>query len=76
MPKAIRLHATGGTNVLQFQEVGAGDTAMGSARVRHHAVGVNFIDIYHRTGLYPLSLPSGIRKVRASWRLWVPVSPR
>jgi NADPH2:quinone reductase len=60
MPKAIRLHATGGTNVLQFQEVGAGDTAMGSARVRHHAVGVNFIDIYHRTGLYPLSLPSGI----------------
>ncbi len=64
MPKAIRLHATGGSDVLKFQEVGAGETATdvasGAARVRHHAVGVNFIDIYHRTGLYPLPLPSGI----------------
>ncbi len=65
MSYAIRFHRTGGPDVLQWEKVGAGETALetpepGSARVRHHAVGVNFIDIYHRTGLYPLPLPSGI----------------
>jgi NADPH2:quinone reductase len=62
MTYAIRLHETGEPSVLRWEEVGAGDTApaAGEARVRHHAVGVNFIDIYHRTGLYPLPLPSGI----------------
>jgi NADPH2:quinone reductase len=62
MSHAIRFHRTGGPEVLQWEEVGAGDTALAptEARVRHHAVGVNFIDIYHRTGLYPLALPSGI----------------
>jgi NADPH2:quinone reductase len=62
MSYAIRFHQTGGPEVLQWEEVGAGETApvAGEARIRHHAVGVNFIDIYHRTGLYPLPLPSGI----------------
>lgn len=62
MAHAIRFHRTGGPEVLQWEKVGAGDTALvpGEARVRHHAVGVNFIDIYHRTGLYPVPLPSGI----------------
>lgn len=60
MSKAIRFHVTGGADVLRVEEVGAGGTAPGCARVRQHAVGVNFIDIYHRTGLYPLPLPSGI----------------
>jgi NADPH2:quinone reductase len=62
MTHAIRFSRTGSPDVLEWQEVGAGGTAPepGQARVRHAAVGVNFIDIYHRTGLYPLPLPSGL----------------
>jgi NADPH2:quinone reductase len=60
MPKAIRFHATGGPEVLRFEDVNVGEPAAGEARVRHTAVGVNFVDIYHRTGLYPLPLPSGL----------------
>ena len=60
MTHAIRFHATGGPEVLRWEEVGVADTAPNEARVRHHAVGLNFIDIYHRTGLYPAPLPSGI----------------
>ena len=60
MPHAIRIHQTGGPEVLRWEEVAVGDPALGEARVRHEAVGLNFIDIYHRSGLYPLPLPSGI----------------
>ena len=60
MPKAIRIHATGGPDVLRWEDVEVGDPAEGQARVRHTAVGVNFIDTYHRSGLYPLPLPSGL----------------
>jgi NADPH:quinone reductase len=60
MPKAIRIHATGGPEVLRLEEVPAADPAPGEARIRHAAVGVNFVDIYHRTGLYPLPLPAGL----------------
>lgn len=62
MTHAIRIHAHGGPEVLTWEKVSHCDTApaAGEVRVRHHAVGVNFIDIYHRTGLYPLPLPSGI----------------
>ena len=60
MTHAIRIHSTGGPEVLHWEEVAVGDPAAGEVRVRHHAVGVNFIDIYHRGGLYPLPLPSGI----------------
>ena len=62
MSYAIRMHQTGGPDVMQWEKVGAEGTApaAGEVRVRHHAVGVNFIDIYHRTGLYPLPLPSGL----------------
>ena len=60
MTHAIRFHAPGGPEVLCWEEVGVGDTAPGEARVRHHAVGLNYIDIYHRTGAYPLPFPSGI----------------
>ena len=52
MPHAIRVHAYGGPEVLQWEEVHVGDPGPGQARVRQHAAGVNFIDIYHRTGLY------------------------
>jgi NADPH:quinone reductase len=60
MPKAIRIHSTGGPEVLRLEDVPAVDPAPGEARVRHAAVGVNFVDIYHRTGLYPLPLPTGL----------------
>ena len=60
MSYAIRIHAVGGPEVMQWEKVDAGEAAPHEARVRHEAVGLNFIDIYHRTGLYPLPLPSGI----------------
>jgi NADPH2:quinone reductase len=60
MPHAIRIHQVGGPEVLRWEAVGAGETAPNEARVRHEAIGLNFIDIYHRSGLYPLPLPSGI----------------
>lgn len=60
MPYAIRLHRTGGPEVLQWEEVQVGDPGPAEARVRHHAVGLNFIDVYYRTGLYPAPLPAGI----------------
>lgn len=60
MPKAIRFYQTGGPEVLQWEEVTVGEPAAGEVRVRHTAIGVNFIDTYHRTGLYPLPLPSGL----------------
>ncbi len=60
MSFAIRFHQTGGPEVLRWEEVSVGDPAPGEARVRHEAVGLNFIDTYHRGGLYPLPLPSGL----------------
>lgn len=60
MPFAIRIHQTGGPEVLGWEEVAVGDPAPGEARVRHAAVGLNYIDTYHRTGLYPLPLPAGL----------------
>ena len=60
MTKAIRFHKTGGPEVLVYEDVEVGNPGEGQARVRHHAIGLNFIDTYHRAGLYPLPLPSGI----------------
>ena len=60
MPKTIRFHATGGPDVLALDEVAVGSPGVGEARVRHTAIGVNYIDTYHRSGLYPLPLPSGV----------------
>ena len=58
--KAIRFHETGGPEVLRFEEVELPGPGPGQARVRHTAIGVNFVDTYHRTGLYKLALPSGV----------------
>ena len=60
MPFAIRMHQAGGPEVMSWEEVEVGEPAPTEARVRHAAVGLNYIDIYHRTGLYPLPLPSGL----------------
>src|SRR5262245_55068151 len=60
MPKAIRVHRTGGPEVLNWEEVAVGDPGDGQARVRHTAIGVNFVDTYHRSGLYAMPLPGGL----------------
>lgn len=60
MPHAIRFHRTGGPEVLQWEAVEPAAPGPGEVRVRHHAVGLNYIDTYHRSGLYPVPLPSGI----------------
>lgn len=58
MPHAIRVHTYGGPDVLRWEEVDVGEPGPGQVRVRQHAIGVNYIDVYHRTGLYPQpSLP-------------------
>lgn len=58
MPKAIRFHRNGGPEVLQWEDVAAGDPGPGEARVRHEACGLNMIDVYQRTGLYRVPLPA------------------
>jgi NADPH2:quinone reductase len=60
MTHAIRFHQTGGPEVLRWEEVALPQLQANEATVKQHAVGLNFIDIYHRTGLYPVPLPSGI----------------
>ena len=60
MSMAIRIHATGGPEVLRWEDVPVADPGPGEVRLRHTAVGLNFIDVYHRSGLYPLSLPAGL----------------
>ena len=58
MTHAIRIHEYGGPEVLRWEEVAVGDPGPGELRIRHGAIGLNYIDVYHRTGLYPLpSLP-------------------
>ncbi|MGQ0752677.1 MAG: quinone oxidoreductase family protein [Betaproteobacteria bacterium] len=57
MPHAIRIHENGGPDKLKWEEVQVGDPGPGEVRVRNTAVGLNFIDTYHRSGLYPLQLP-------------------
>lgn len=58
MTHAIRIHQTGGPEALRWDEIEVGHPGTGEARVRHTAIGLNFIDTYHRSGLYPLPLPA------------------
>ena len=60
MPKAIRLYECGGPDRLRWEEVAAAAPGQGEVLVRHTAVGVNYIDVYMRTGLYPHPLPMGM----------------
>lgn len=60
MPKAIRIHKTGGPEVLVLEDVQVGDPGPGQARVRNHAAGLNYIDTYQRSGMYKMELPSGL----------------
>jgi len=58
MSMAIRIHRTGGPEVLVWEQIEVGRPGPGQVRLRHTAVGLNFIDTYHRSGLYPLELPA------------------
>ena len=57
MAHAIRVHQVGGPEVLQWEKVEVGEPGPGQVRLRQEAAGLNFIDVYHRTGLYPQPLP-------------------
>ena len=73
MSKAIRIHKTGGPEVMQWEDVEVGEPGPGQARVRHHAGGLNYIDVYHRFGLYPLPCPAASAWRPPAWsRRWAP----
>ncbi len=58
--KAIRFHEFGGPDVLQYETLELPEPGPGEIRIRHTAIGLNLIDTYHRSGLYPMDLPSGL----------------
>jgi NADPH2:quinone reductase len=60
MPKAVQIAAPGGPEQLKLVEVSVGEPGPGEIRIRHQACGLNFIDVYHRTGLYPLPMPHAL----------------
>ena len=60
MSFAIQIRQPGGPDALEMVDVNVGEPDPGQVRIRHHAIGLNFIDVYHRTGLYPLQLPASI----------------
>src|SRR5574338_557989 len=60
MAHAIRIHENGGPEVLRYDEIPVGEPGPGEARVRITAAGVNFVDVYHRAGLYPMQLPAAL----------------
>ncbi len=60
MAKAIRCFSNGGPEVMEYVDAEVGEPGAGEARVRHHAIGLNYIDVYFRTGLYPQPFPSGL----------------
>src|SRR6185295_11127828 len=58
--KAVRIHKSGGPEVLQLDDIELPPPAADQVRIRHTVIGVNFIDTYHRSGLYQLPMPAGI----------------
>lgn len=65
MPKAIRLHRVGGPEELRWEESDPGRPGPGEVLLRHTAIGLNYIDVYDRTGLYPMPLPAGLGREAA-----------
>ncbi len=58
MVKAVRIYETGGPEVMRYEDVEIGDPSSGEIKIKNSFVGLNFIDTYHRTGLYPIPLPN------------------
>ncbi len=65
MSTAIRIHENGGAEVLRVEQLDPGKPGAAEVQVRHTAIGVNYIDVYDRTGLYPVTLPSGLGREAA-----------
>ena len=65
MSLAVQIRQHGGPEELQIVDVPVGEPGPGEIRIRHHAVGLNFIDVYHRTGLDPLNMPASIGREAA-----------
>jgi NADPH:quinone reductase len=65
MPQVIRLHRHGGPEVLQLEDLETPAPAAGEVQIRHTAIGLNYIDVYDRTGLYPMQLPGGLGREAA-----------
>jgi NADPH:quinone reductase-like Zn-dependent oxidoreductase len=66
MPRAIRIHETGGSEVMRLEDVDVASAAEGEVQVQHTAIGVNFIDVYDRNGLYPqAAMPGGLGREAA-----------
>ena len=60
MTRVVKIEKTGGPEVLKFETIELGKPSPAEVLIEHKAIGLNFIDTYHRSGLYPLELPSGI----------------
>ncbi|MFO1189338.1 MAG: quinone oxidoreductase [Alphaproteobacteria bacterium] len=60
MVKAIRIHETGGSEVFRWEDIAVGEPGPGEIRIRQTAIGVNYLDTYHRRGIYPIGLPAVI----------------
>ncbi|MFZ9652961.1 MAG: quinone oxidoreductase [Gammaproteobacteria bacterium] len=65
MPKAIRIHQTGGAEVMRYEDFDPGAPGEGEVQVRHTAIGLNYIDVYDRSGLYAMPLPGGLGREAA-----------
>jgi NADPH2:quinone reductase len=65
MSRAIRIHETGGPEVIRLEDVQVGPPAAGEVQVRHTAIGLNFIDVYDRSGLYPQAMPGALGREAA-----------
>ena len=67
MPRAIRFHEHGGPEVLRLEDFEPGAPAPEEVQVRHKAIGINYIDVYDRTGLYPVEFPAGSGAKQPGW---------
>ena len=69
--RAVRIEQAGGPELMHLVNVTVGDPGPGEVRIRHHAIGLNFIDVYQRSGLYNLPMPlNWAWKAQVWWRRW------
>ena len=69
--KAVTISRNGGPEVLELKDINLGDPNSGEVLIKNQAIGLNYIDTYHRSGLYPLKLPIGIGLEAVWWHICV-----